>query len=463
MRLNRREFLKVAGVSGLSLAAGNWLAAADATAQTRPSAVAASGRPNLLYIFTDQQFAGAMSCAGNPWVKTPNMDSLAASGARFNLAYTPHPLCSPARASMLTGLMPHQTGVTGNCLSIREELQQQEMGWVFRQGGYRTVYAGKAHVPEVNKLEPSHGFEVLPGIGDGPVSESCAEFLLRKQDKPFLLVAALVEPHDICGAVKFAESDLKPEALTGKILKRFPPLLPNFEPPTPVPGAATRCQTGTWSAEHWRRYLYSYFSYVNMADRSVGQLLEALRKSGQEENTVIIFSSDHGDGMGAHHTSGKNLFYEEMARVPFIVSHKGRTVPGKVDQEHLVSTGLDLMPTLCDYAGIALPRGLKGRSVRGLAEGQTPADWRDQVIGQCGGGGVQGVNVPGRMVRSGRFKYTAYENPKTPLEELFDLHADPGERNNLAGQSEFKTVLSEHRERLARWCKENCDSAWSGG
>lgn len=458
MRCSRREFIRAAGAGGVALATARWLPAAD-RGTTRPQQI--TTRPNLLYIFTDQQFAGAMSCTGNPYVKTPNIDSLAALGTRFDLAYTPHPLCSPARASMLTGLMPHLTGVTGNSLSIRDELQQQEMGWVFRRAGYRSVYAGKGHLPEAKRLEPSHGFEVLPAVGDGKVADACADFLAGKHDQPFLLVTSFLEPHDICAAVKYSDADLKPDALKGKAAQRFPPLLANFDPPTPVPGAAVRCQTGDWSRDHWRRYLSEYCHLVNTADRSVGRLLDALRQSGLEENTVVIFSSDHGDGMGAHHTSGKNLLYEEMVRVPFIVSYKGHTPPAAVDNAHLVCTGLDLMPTLCDYAGIAAPAGLHGRSLRALAEGRAPADWRDQVISQCGGGGVQGVNVPGRMVRTKRYKYTAYQDPKSPLQELFDLQNDPGEINNLAGKNEARDILVDHRQRLARWCGENADSAWA--
>ena len=164
-----------------------------------------------------------------------------------------------------------------------------------------------------------------------------------------------------------------------------------------------------------------------------------------------------------------------------------------------LSVGLDLMPTLCDYAGIAVPAGLTGHSLRRSPKVAKPKSG-DQVVAECGGGGVKGVNVPGRMVRTKQFKYTAYSSsyrpphPRTkkqskaagnaherrnaaagnaqpllpqnlgkePLEELFDLQKDPGERNNLAGKAEFKDVLGEHRQRLARWCKETGDSSWAG-
>ena len=492
MKLNRRKFFKGAGAAGLGLAAGSLLTGAAPLSQ----------RPNLLYVFSDQQFAEAMSCAGSPWVKTPNIDSLAATGVRFNQAYTTHPLCSPARSSMLTGFMPHQTGVTGNELTIHPELQPQEMGWVFQKAGYRSTYVGKGHLPNYTRLEPSHGFEVLPALGDAAITAAGVNFLSAKHDRPFLFVVSFNQPHAICELVHMAEPAEgkmfanKSKLSLAELTKKSPPLPDNFDPPTPVPGAAGRVSTKGWSPEQWRRYLYAYYQYVEEVDTNVGKLLQALRTSGQDQNTLVIFSSDHGDGLAAHHTSGKNLFYEEMSRVPFIMSFPGRTQPSKVDHEHLVSTGLDLMPTLCDYAGIAVPAGLTGHSIRPLAEGGQTNQWRDQVVAECGGGGVQGVTVPGRMVRTKQFKYTAYSSTyrppekkakaarKTrgtantpargveplpaknlghnPLEELFDLQKDPGEKNNLAAQAEFKDVLSEHQQRLSLWCEKTRDSMWVG-
>lgn len=462
MSLNRRDFIKCvgAGVTGMALERALW--AADATGVAKTS----GKRLNVLYMFTDQQFADAMSCAGNKWVKTPAMDNLAATGARFNLTYTAHPVCSPARASMLTGLMPHQNGVTGNSLTIRKELQPQEMGWVFRNAGYRCAYGGKGHLPDFSRLEETHGFEVLCPLNDREVTNKCVEFLSQKQEKPFLLVASYHQPHAICEVGKHRDLVVSREeyrslgcSSIAEFARLCPPMPANFDPPTPVPDMAGRLSTGKWSEAQWRLYLYKYYRMVEEVDAGIGKVLKALRDSGQEDNTLVIFSSDHGDGLGAHHTSGKNCFYEEMARVPFIVSLKGRTTPGLVDQDHMVCNGLDLMPTLCDYTGVALPAGLRGRSVRSLAEGKAVQNWRDHLVIEAGGGGVKDCNFDrARMVRTRQYKYSVYRTKGSPpLEELFDMQANPGETNNLAAKTEFKNVLKEHQDRLAAWCKETDD------
>jgi arylsulfatase A-like enzyme len=457
--MDRRSFIKTAAVGGLGLAVGRLLSA-------DPLDNAGANKPNILYIFTDQQFAEALSCAGNPWVKTPAMDSLAAKGIRFNLAYASHPMCAPTRSSMMTGLMPHVTGVTSNGMSIRPEFQQQEMGWWFQKAGYHCAYAGRAHLPNVKMLEPSHGFDVLCGVGDSNVSKKCAAFLATKQDKPFLLVASFLNPHDIntttnkaapTDAVGFPDRGTLP---LDEFTKLCPTLPPNFDPPSPVPGAAGRESTGNWTNDQWRNYLYGYYHYIEMVDAEVGKILTALHDAGLEDNTVIIFSSDHGDGMAAHHTTGKNCLYEEMARVPFIISYQGRTPAGVVNNDHMICNSIDLMPTLCDYAGIATPPGANGRSVRALAEGKAPDTWRDHLIVQCGGEGVPGLKFDtGRMVRTKQYKYTVYHAHKDRdvVEELFDLQKDTGEVKNLVNSPDFATVLSDHKKLLVEWCKETGD------
>ncbi len=456
MKIDRRKFIKAVGAGGLGLTVG----------RLRPSATLDGRKHTLLYILTDQQFAEELSCAGYPWVKKPAMDSLAASGVRFNLAYASHPLCGPARSSMLTGLMPHLTGVTANGMSIHPELQQQEMGWWFQKGGYECAYAGRAHLPDVKLLGPEHGFEVLCGVGDSNVSRKCVEFLSTKRDKPFLLIASYLNPHNINPLTSRDEPTQSQNYLgrgTGtldELTKQCPPLPANFEPPSPVPGAAGREHTVNWGPDQWRRYLNCYYRMIEEVDAEIGKVLQTLRDAGLEENTLVIFTSDHGDGMATHHTSGKNCLYEEMARIPFIVSFKGRTQTGKVDKENLICNSIDLMPTLCDYAGIASPPGITGRSVRPLAEGKTPSSWRDHLVVQCGGQGVPGLKFEtGRMVLTKQYKYTVYHShhDRDIVEELFDRQKDPGETNNLAGTAGFEGILGDHKKLLTAWCKETGD------
>jgi len=186
---------------------------------------------------------------------------------------------------------------------------------------------------------------------------------------------------------------------------------------------------------------------VSFVDHQIGRVLDALRESGLEEETVVVFVSDHGDMDSAHRLEHKTVLYEEACRVPFIVRHKGVTPPGRVDRTHLVSTGLDLLPTVCDFAGIAPPEGLRGRSVRPLVEGKEPTDWRDEVVVEC---------QVGRMLRTDRYKYNVYEDG-AHREQLIDLKEDPGEMVNLAADPSRAQVIEDHRRRLARWVDETGD------
>ncbi|MBM3724030.1 MAG: DUF4976 domain-containing protein [Acidobacteria bacterium] len=167
-------------------------------------------------------------------------------------------------------------------------------------------------------------------------------------------------------------------------------------------------------------------------------MLKALRDTGLDRNTVVVFSSDHGDMDSAHGFEHKSLPYEESARVPFVVSWPGHTPAGRVDKRHLISSCVDLMPTLCDYAGIAPPVGLPGRSVRPLVEKGRAANWREDLAIEC---------VDSRSIRSRRYKYSLFEGNE-PREMLVDMDKDPGEMTNLATDPKFASVLAEHRRRL---------------
>jgi arylsulfatase A-like enzyme len=189
-----------------------------------------------------------------------------------------------------------------------------------------------------------------------------------------------------------------------------------------------------------------------MVDAQIGRVLEALRDSGLEEETVVVFTSDHGDLDASHRLEHKSVPYEEAARVPFIVSQKGVTEAAAVDDEHLVSVGLDLMPTLCDYAGVDPPEGLPGASVRPLAEGRTVPAWREFVVTET---------RAGRMVRTARYKYILYESGAR-REQLIDLENDPGEMLNLAGDPAHRDVLARHRALLRAWIDETDDGIGRG-
>jgi arylsulfatase A-like enzyme len=422
--------------------------------------------PNILVIMTDQQSASALSCAGNSDLRTPAIDSLAAMGTRFTQAYCTSPLCSPSRASMITGRMPSELGVGDNVKEPGRPYPQKTLGRAFTDAGYDCAYAGKWHIPGLSHAaEPASGFrEIFEGTHHG-LAEACGTFLAEpeRQDTPFLLMASLNEPHGIC---EWARGQSPPSGDVDDVDWRdLPTLPPNFAPGTEEPEALRQIQQFAWTVhptqqwdEHmWRRYRHAYFRLCERADAEIGKMLRALESSGLRESTLIVFTSDHGDMQGAHRWNQKKIMYEEAAGVPFIVAAPGGATPANRDD--LVSVGLDLLPTLCDYAGIEGADEWRGRSVRPLIDAAPGADppWRDHVVAETEWT-FPGLMPPpvmahlhGRMLRTARYKYICHSWGRH-REQLFDLQSDPGEMINLATSGAHQGMLSEHRRVLARHC-----------
>ena len=469
--MKRREMLTATAAATAGLALGR-----HATAKTP--------QPNILFIMTDQQAAGMMSCAGNKWLKTPALDSIAASGIRFERAYAANPVCIPNRYSLQTGLAPSAIGMGENKDSkqttIAEEMIRNALGAVMRRAGYDTVYGGKTHLPGTMRDVRDLGYRVIAKDSRQGLADACADYLKQPHDKPFFLFASFINPHDICHMALNAERRAKggkdganvdskmcekvlDEARNSKDLDAFvrdncPPLPANHG----IPAAeAERISTGytevrsfreyvrrNWTENDWRLHRWAYCRLTEMVDKEIGTILDALREAGLEENTLVVFTSDHGDMDSAHKLEHKSILYEEAARIPFLMSYKGKIPAGVVDDRHLVSNGFDLLPTLCDYAGVATPKGRPGSSVRPLAEGKDTPDWRDDVV-------VESQN--GRMLRSDRFKYCVYDSGEN-REQLIDLENDPGEMENLAGARRHKAVLEDHRRRLRKWVENTGDT-----
>ena len=453
--MHRRRFLRTVAAGAGALALDRL--SAGAQPQKSPGR-----RPNILIIIADQQHAGMLSCAGNGHLKTPAMDGLAAAGARFELAYCTNPVCLPSRFGMMTGRMPSVCGIRSNSGSrgpIPEAILRQSMGWVFRNAGYETAYGGKVHLPK-GMSPKTMGFETISRDQRWKLADACVEFVKGPHEKPFLLVASFINPHDICYMAindhkecrvpaPLVEAMKLPEGVSRQEFyeKHCPPLPANYEVPPAEPEAVTKLlqerpfkyhARETWSKEKWRLHRWAYCRLTEVVDAQVGKVLQAVRDAGLEESTLIVFTSDHGDMDSAHRMEHKTVFYEEASRVPFIVSYKGVTQGGLIDRKHLVSTGLDLIPTLCDYAGVAPPKALGGLSVRGLAEGRRPASWRKHLPVE---------SQIGRMVRTGRHKYCLYDSGRH-AEQLVDLAKDPGEMVNLAEEPGQRDVLNEHRRLL---------------
>lgn len=445
-----RELLQT-GVFGLcALALGGPLVAAEA-----------HKRPNVLIITTDQQRVDATSAVGNQWLKTPNMDSIAAQGVYFTASYCPYPLCSPSRSSLHTGRPPHEIRVDRNSVPIDPGIRIS--GQVFRAAGYDTGYSGKWHMPDPYPSDGIAGFEVLNKTSrrnklahdvDEATMNAAIDFLKRGRDKPFLLVVSFINPHDIC----LLAGETSP--LLEEVWKKYqpeagaalPPLPANFGR-TPGVGEATfrRPRNDTWDENHWRRYRYAYFRMVEDVDQQVGQVLAALRQSGQEDRTLVVFTSDHGEGLASHRWTGKMMFYEEEAAVPLIVAFKGVTPAGRIDRKHLV-TALDVLPTVCDYAGVPPPPSMRGQSLRGVID-HPDQPGHEFVVSEMAGGGAVGT---GRsfMVRTAKYKYMVFPGPGDERTEmLFDMPSDPGEMKNLATEAALSGELERHRQLLTQWKK----------
>ena len=437
--LSRREFLGASLAGGAALLAGRAL-----FPSVQVPRKTGSDRPNILLIITDQQGLDTFSSLGCRHVHTTSLDRLKARAVSFAESYSANPLCSPARSSLFTGRTSSETGVIYNGLSIRSGIPN--LGQWLSQRGYETVYVGKWHLPNGYQAE-IEGFTVYPAglglrgtLGDRSVSRAAEAFLRsRTSSQPFLLVVSLLQPHDICGWIRRHHKPLSRLPVTG-IESDLPPLPKNLQARPPEPRSAKIERMPGWNDLSWRYYLWSYYRMVEEADREVGRVLDALEETGHARDTLVIFTSDHGEGRGRHGTVLKNFLYEEAVKVPLVVAFPGRIQENVVVHERLVS-GLDLVPTVCDFAGVPLPPRQRGRSLRPLLEGRQ-VTWREFLVSEV-------RNDTGRMVRAGRFKLIVYRND--PTVQLFDLAEDPWETRNLAGEPRYASELAELKRLLNQW------------
>jgi arylsulfatase A-like enzyme len=488
-KVSRRAVLKTGvAVGGLSVLDLPNLAAALEAEHARYAAK----KPNILLIISDQfnidAIAGFTShfqhpAYGGHWVHTPNLDQLAREGTAFMESNSANPVCCPSRSCMFTGRMAIETGVVQNNIGIDERVPN--MGQWFEQNtDYRRVYCGKWHAggmwnyPEVSGPRKIPGFETLPvggsGVGisaDPQVSNSVASFIANDRgDHPYLLVASLMNPHDICywtmaldGASTTAETDVN--HLQDKLPVLPPNHIYNFKEPRGE-GPYTEFHGDT----QWRNYTHDYYRMVEMTDENVGRIMNAVRE--RNEDTVVIFISDHGEGLGRHSRVQKWHPYESSIKVPFILWDPKRIKAGIVDTKHLVS-GVDVMPTLCSYAGIDPPPHQRGLNLRPIVDREGPvADkWRHEIYAEW--------QITGRIIRTRKYKYAMkykgsgdFEKPfvckddgshmqfvpghgedyaEDPNALLFDLETDPWETRNLIDDSSHAEIVDEHRRILRDW------------
>lgn len=437
-------------------------------------------RPNVLLLMSDD-LAATLACYGHPQARTPNLDALAARGVRFNRAYCQFPHCNPSRSSMMTGLRPNTTRVTNNEDNLYTNLPGVlTLPRHFRDQGYATARCGKIfHLGVPSGLESMDdplawdfgtpfkneqpypkkresevkvqagkkkglAWQEIPGdddlLCDGAFAATAIEWLeKRNPEKPFFLAVGFHRPHlPLVAPAKYF--DLYPfESIT------LPEAPADDEADIPLPARNGSVPGYTLSAtpEQRRAAIRAYLACVSYVDAQAGRLLETLKRLGLEQNTIIVFASDHGWHLGEHGLWHKRSLFEESARVPFLVAAPGMGGNGRAS-DSLVEL-VDVFPTLCDLCGVPPPKGLEGLSLRPVL--QEPSH---VLHGAAFTQARRGPNAEnwGRTVRTERWRCTEWDGGKNGV-ELYDHASDPQEYTNLAGDPRHAETLRELRTLLA--------------
>ncbi|MBL4574621.1 MAG: sulfatase-like hydrolase/transferase [Opitutaceae bacterium] len=446
-------------------------------------------RPNILFILSDDQGAWALGCAGNNEIKTPNLDRLAASGIRFENFFCTSPVCSPARASLLTGRIPSQHGVhdwiaAGDTTAIYEPEGKGELieylkdipGYTdyLAKSGYTCGISGKWHLGDSHHPQKSFDLWEVHAKGGGPyygapmiregevyeeqgyvtdvITDNALKWLDRQQTaaNPFYLSVHYTAPHSPW------QREHHPADLFDYYFNDCP--FESVPDGLIAPEWVKYRSINVKDSETRRVYLSGYYAAVTAMDANVGRLLDWLEKNGKRENTLIFFTSDNGMNMGHHGVFGKgnatyplNMF-EESVKVPFIISHP-KCIKSSGTNSELLSQ-YDFMPTLLEYVGseVASAFPLPGRCFNDSLFGKAAAGHEHVVVFDEYG--------PVRMVRTKSYKYV--HRYKGGPNELYDLENDPGEELNLAGEPRFRSVEKEMKDRLFEWFAVYVDPAKDG-
>jgi len=423
-------------------------------------------RPNVVVFFTDQQRWDTLGLHGNPLELTPNLDRVAHGGTHFANTFTCQPVCAPARSCLQTGLYATQTGVFHNGLALREDAVT--LAHCFAQAGYRTGYVGKWHLGGV---DPGFfgGQEPVPPERRGGydywlaadlsefVSDAYRTVLFDGEGRPVELPGYRVDAYTDA-AIRYIDAHRREPFFL--FLSLLEPHFQNHRDDYPAPDGYAERFAGRWMPPDLaalggsaHQHLPGYFGMVKRLDEAFGRLLDALKSLGLHENTIVLFTSDHGCHFKTRNDEYKRSCHESSVRIPAAACGPGFDGGGRVRQ--LVSL-VDLAPTLLDAAGLAVPPHMSGRSAMPLLRGGGPSApasvWPEEVFIQISESQV------GRAVRTARWKYSVsapdgegFRDPDAALYEeefLYDLQADPYELVNLIGLRSHREVAARMRERL---------------
>ena len=444
----------------------------------------------MLLILVDQHRFDCVGANGHPLLRTPHLDALAASGTNFTHAYTPIPLCVPARNCLVYGQWSFRHGVLANPGTEAGRPSPVDVPTVpelLADAGYRLGHVGKWHVdhergpdaygfelsvPEEDywawREEQGYGPRTMSGNWFGEVdsqipaeasrpawgADRTIELLteLSRGSASFFMMWTPSEPH-------------LPNMVPPPFADMYDPadILPWPSFPDPLEGKPyiQRQQRRTWRIddwtwEDWAPVVSRYLGEVSLLDQQVGRILAAVEKLGLAEDTVVVYTTDHGDMCGAHGMIDKHyVMYDDVVRVPLIVRWAGMGDGGRVCRS-FVTHALDLAATFCDIAGVPIPETFQGESLRPLVCGNL-ADPREDIFSVYHG--AQFGLYSQRMLRDQRWKYIW--NP-TAEDELYDLQEDPGELRNLAYEPEAASELTRLRGRVVEWMAETGDPLLNG-
>jgi arylsulfatase A-like enzyme len=489
-----------------SLAAGLFIAVTllptTVLAQTQRA-----GRPNIIYIMSDDHAAHAIGVYGSRVNKTPHLDRLAREGALLTNVFATNSICTPSRAAILTGQYSHINGVT---MFNRFDSSRMTVAQLLEQGGYYTGIVGKWHLGS----DPVgfNRWEILPGQGvyrdpvfytatgektytgryaTDVITDLALEFIEnRPRDKPFFLMMHHKAPHRpwepseshaahfaaqwIPEPVTFWDSyvtrtdalhenlqrvaadltnrDLKltpPQGLAGEELGRWRLLKPDSV--SIVRDGKSVTLTGE-ALVRWKyqRYMQDYLATVQSVDDSVGRVLALLDKAGLARNTMVVYTSDQGFFLGDHGLFDKRFMYEESIRMPFLVRWAASIKPGTTSDA--VALNVDFAPTFLDVAGLPIPADMQGRSLVSVLRGRTPLDWRTSMY-------YRYYHDPGDHNTRAHYGVRTHTHKliyfwKKDQWELFDLVNDPYELHNLHGEPGQEALTATLKRELARLKRE---------
>ena len=440
-------------------------------------------RPNIVFVLVDDLRWDEIGVAGHPYASTPNIDRIAHEGAYFSRAFTTTPLCSPARATFLTGLYPHTNGITDNLARNEQSHKLETFPKMLHAEGYDTAFIGKWHMG--NDDSPRPGFSTWAGMkGQGEalnpemnidgerrpfegyvtdiLTDLSVDFVTRPRQSPFLLYVSHKALHPNITQRDDGSSGPSPSGVPGFIAAdrhkdRFAdePVLrrPNSGvAPTDRPalmrqiGDLPPLSAATVTPE---QTIHQRQEMLLAVDESVGRIVAAIDQLGELDNTIVVVTSDHGFWYGEHGLSNeRRLAYEEALRIPMMIRYPERISAGLRPSDMVLS--IDIAPTMLDLAGVTLPDNLHGMSLVPILEGKNPG-WRSSFLVEYYSDTVfeRIFRMGYKAVRTNRHKYIQYVDLEG-MDELYDLSADPYELRNVIDDPSYAATLGEMQAELQR-------------